>query len=109
MSIFDQITKEILHISAFFSTGPEWYRIRSALNPKMLKLKEVAAYAPIIHEVVSDLLQRVELLRLRSPDQVTVKDLASELYKFGFEGVYGYRMVTISWRPNNTILLWSLE
>uniref|UniRef100_A0A672T3B7 Sterol 26-hydroxylase, mitochondrial-like n=1 Tax=Sinocyclocheilus grahami TaxID=75366 RepID=A0A672T3B7_SINGR len=68
-------------------TGPEWYRIRSALNPKMLKLKEVAAYAPIIHEVVSDLLQRVELLRLRSPDQVTVKDLASELYKFGFEGI----------------------
>uniref|UniRef100_A0A8C0YRH7 Cytochrome P450 family 27 subfamily A member 2 n=3 Tax=Cyprinus carpio TaxID=7962 RepID=A0A8C0YRH7_CYPCA len=68
-------------------TGPEWYRIRSALNPKMLKLKEVKAYAPIIHEVVSDLLQRVELLRLRSPDQVTVKDLASELYKFGFEGI----------------------
>lgn len=68
-------------------TGPEWYRIRSALNPKMLKLKEVAAYAPIIHEVVSDLLQRVELLRLRSPDQATVKDLASELYKFGFEGI----------------------
>ncbi len=70
----------------------------------MLKLKEVAAYAPIIHEVVSDLLQRVELLRLRSPDQVTVKDLASELYKFGFEGVYGYRMVTISWRPSQQCL-----
>lgn len=68
-------------------TGPEWYRIRSALNPKMLKLKEVTAYAPIIHEVVSDLLQRLELLRLRSPDQITVNDLASELYKFGFEGI----------------------
>ncbi|XP_051752538.1 sterol 26-hydroxylase, mitochondrial [Ctenopharyngodon idella] len=68
-------------------TGPEWYRIRSALNPKMLKLKEVSAYAPIIHEVVSDLLRRVELLRLRSQDQVTVNDLASELYKFGFEGI----------------------
>ncbi|KAK7144344.1 hypothetical protein R3I94_010685 [Phoxinus phoxinus] len=68
-------------------TGPEWYRIRSALNPKMLKLKEVTAYAPIIHEVVSDLLARVELLRLRSQDQATVTDLASELYKFGFEGI----------------------
>uniref|UniRef100_A0A8C2BI56 Si:ch211-113j14.1 n=1 Tax=Cyprinus carpio TaxID=7962 RepID=A0A8C2BI56_CYPCA len=68
-------------------TGPEWYRIRSALNPKMLKLKEVKAYAPIIHEVVSDLLQRVELLRLRSQDQATVNDLTSELYKFGFEGI----------------------
>uniref|UniRef100_A0A671TA28 Cytochrome P450 27C1-like n=1 Tax=Sinocyclocheilus anshuiensis TaxID=1608454 RepID=A0A671TA28_9TELE len=68
-------------------TGPEWYRIRSALNPKMLKLKEAAAYAPIIHEVVSDLLQRVELLRLRSQDQATINDLTSELYKFGFEGI----------------------
>ncbi|KAI7807783.1 sterol 26-hydroxylase, mitochondrial [Triplophysa rosa] len=68
-------------------TGPEWYRIRSALNPKMLKLKEVAAYAPIVHEVVSDLLQRLELLRLRSQDQRTIHDLASELYKFGFEGI----------------------
>lgn len=68
-------------------TGPEWYRIRSALNPKMLKLKEVAAYTPIIHEVVSDLLKRVELLRLRSHDQATVTDVASELYKFGFEGI----------------------
>ncbi|KAA0713405.1 Sterol 26-hydroxylase, mitochondrial [Triplophysa tibetana] len=69
------------------ATGPEWYRIRSALNPKMLKLKEAAAYAPIVHEVVSDLLQRLELLRLRSHDQRTIHDLASELYKFGFEGI----------------------
>lgn len=72
-----------------FSIGPEWYRIRSALNPKMLKLREVTAYAPIIHQVVGDLLQRVELLRRRSPDQATVSDLASELYKFGFEGKRG--------------------
>ncbi|XP_051987158.1 sterol 26-hydroxylase, mitochondrial isoform X2 [Xyrauchen texanus] len=68
-------------------TGPDWYRMRSALNPKMLILKEVSAYAPIIHEVVTDLLQRLELLRLRSQDHVTINDLAAELYKFGFEGI----------------------
>ncbi|KAM7365774.1 hypothetical protein PAMP_016684 [Pampus punctatissimus] len=68
-------------------TGPEWYRIRSALNPKMLKLQEVSAYAPIIHHVVGDLLQRIELLRSRSEDQATVSDLAAEFYKFGFEGI----------------------
>ncbi|XP_035984285.1 sterol 26-hydroxylase, mitochondrial [Fundulus heteroclitus] len=68
-------------------TGPEWHRIRSVLNPKMLKLREVSAYAPIIHQVVGDLLGRVELLRRRSPDQATVSDLAAELYKFGFEGI----------------------
>ncbi|XP_037552696.1 sterol 26-hydroxylase, mitochondrial [Nematolebias whitei] len=68
-------------------TGLEWYRIRSVLNPKMLKPREVSAYAPVIHQVVGDLLQRVELLRSRSPDQATVPDVAAELYKFGFEGI----------------------
>ncbi|KAF4080182.1 hypothetical protein AMELA_G00167530 [Ameiurus melas] len=68
-------------------TGKEWYRMRSALNPKMLKLKEAFAYAPVIHDVVSDLLVRVEQLRLRSQDKSTVCDLAPELYKFGFEGI----------------------
>ncbi|TSK62672.1 Sterol 26-hydroxylase, mitochondrial [Bagarius yarrelli] len=68
-------------------TGAEWYRMRTALNPKMLKLREALAYAPIIHEVVSDLLQRVERLRSRSQDECTVCDLASELYKFGFEEI----------------------
>lgn len=52
----------------------------------MLKLQEVSAYAPIIHEVVGDLLQRIKLLRSRSQDQVTVSDITSEFYKFGFEG-----------------------
>ncbi|CAB1327971.1 unnamed protein product [Coregonus sp. 'balchen'] len=67
--------------------GPEWYRIRSALNPKMLKLAEVSAYAPVIHQVVGDLLQRIERLRLSSQDHTTVPDITAELYKFGFEGI----------------------
>ncbi|XP_013767732.1 cytochrome P450 27C1 [Pundamilia nyererei] len=68
-------------------TGPEWYRIRSALNPKMLKLQEVSVYASTIQQVTGDLLQRIELLRARSQDQATVLDVAAELYKFGFEGI----------------------
>ncbi|XP_048091612.1 sterol 26-hydroxylase, mitochondrial [Alosa alosa] len=68
-------------------TGPEWSRLRSALNPKMLKPQEVTAFVPVIHDVVGDLLSRLETLRLRSPDHVTVCDLAAELYKFGFEGI----------------------
>ncbi|KAM6958598.1 sterol 26-hydroxylase, mitochondrial isoform 2-T2 [Tautogolabrus adspersus] len=68
-------------------TGQEWYRIRSALNPKMLKLRAVSAYAPIIHQVVGELLRRVELLRCSSQDQSTVSDIAAEFYKFGFEGI----------------------
>uniref|UniRef100_A0A673WS18 Cytochrome P450 family 27 subfamily A member 2 n=1 Tax=Salmo trutta TaxID=8032 RepID=A0A673WS18_SALTR len=67
--------------------GLQWYRIRSVLNPKMLKLAEVSVYAPVIHQVVGDLLQRIERLRLRSQDHTTVPDLTAELYKFGFEGI----------------------
>ncbi|KAL4635780.1 cytochrome P450 27C1-like [Arapaima gigas] len=71
-----------LHVSK----GPEWYRLRTILNPKLLKLQEVTTYAPTVHEVVSDLLNRLERLRLRSQDRSTVNDLNGELYKFGFEG-----------------------
>lgn len=67
-------------------TGPEWYRLRNALNPKLLKLREVAAFAPVVNDVVGDLLRRVEFVRSGSQDGVTVSDIASELYKFGFEG-----------------------
>ncbi|MGH0129374.1 UNVERIFIED_CONTAM: hypothetical protein FKN15_043525 [Acipenser sinensis] len=69
------------------SKGPEWYRIRSALNPKMLKMREVSAYAPVVNEVVTDLLHRIYRLREQSPDGTAVQNLAGELYKFGFEGI----------------------
>lgn len=52
----------------------------------MLKLREASAYAPVINQVVGDLLHRLELLRRRSQDGATVPDLPAELYKFGFEG-----------------------
>lgn len=55
----------------------------------MLKLREVSAFAPVIHQVVDDLLHRIKLLRTRSQDQVTVSDVADEFYKFGFEGGRG--------------------
>ncbi|KAI1899125.1 hypothetical protein AGOR_G00058320 [Albula goreensis] len=67
--------------------GTEWHRIRSVLNPKMLKVKEVSTFTPVIHQVVTDLLQRMERLRLRSQDQATICDLTGELYKFGFEAI----------------------
>lgn len=73
------------------SSGPEWSRLRGALNPKMLKLHEVSTFAAVINEVVDDLLKRFELLRGRSEDGSTVSDVASEFYKFGFEGEWAVR------------------
>lgn len=52
----------------------------------MLKLREVQTFSPVIHDVVGDLLRRIEFLRSGSQDGVTVPDIASELYRFGFEG-----------------------
>ncbi|XP_059184269.1 sterol 26-hydroxylase, mitochondrial [Centropristis striata] len=66
---------------------PDWYRIRSILNPKMLKPQEATAFTPIIQQVVGDLLKHIERLRTHSADQATVLDMAAEFYKFGFEGV----------------------
>ncbi|KAG7503050.1 hypothetical protein JOB18_031093 [Solea senegalensis] len=72
-----------LHVS----TGREWHHLRSVLNPGLLKMKAVTGYASVIHEVVGDLLRRIEVLRGCSQDKATVPDVAAEFYKFGFEAV----------------------
>lgn len=67
--------------------GAEWQRIRSILNPRMLKPKHVSAYTNTINEVVADFVEKVDWLRKTKGDGVMVKDLAGELYKFAFEGI----------------------
>ncbi|XP_068423152.1 cytochrome P450 [Clinocottus analis] len=67
--------------------GPNWQRIRSILNPRMLKPKHVSSYADTINEVVSDFIHRVSWLRETSGGGVMVNDLTAELYKFAFEGI----------------------
>lgn len=66
--------------------GAKWQRIRSILNPRMLKPKHVSSYANTINDVVTDFTVRVAKLREASGDGVMVNDLAGELYKFAFEG-----------------------
>ncbi|XP_028991589.1 sterol 26-hydroxylase, mitochondrial [Betta splendens] len=67
--------------------GAEWQRIRSILNPRMLKPKHVSSYAPAINEVVTDFIRRVAWLKESGGRGVMVHDLAGELYKFAFEGI----------------------
>uniref|UniRef100_A0A3Q4M3A0 Cytochrome P450 family 27 subfamily A member 3 n=1 Tax=Neolamprologus brichardi TaxID=32507 RepID=A0A3Q4M3A0_NEOBR len=67
--------------------GAKWQRIRSILNPRMLKPKHVSSYANTINEVVSDFICRVNWLRETSGQGVMVNDLTAELYKFAFEGI----------------------
>ncbi|XP_071394943.1 cytochrome P450 [Centroberyx affinis] len=67
--------------------GVKWLRIRSILNPRMLKPKHVFAYNNIINEVVTDFIDKVAWLRDTKGQGVMVNDLAGELYKFAFEGI----------------------
>lgn len=73
--------------------GAKWQRIRSILNPRMLKPKHVQSYANAINEVVTDFVDRVEWLRETDGQGVMVNDLAGELYKFAFEGQRGTKRV----------------
>ncbi|XP_067890928.1 cytochrome P450 isoform X2 [Heterodontus francisci] len=65
--------------------GQEWHRMRSMLNPKMLKPKEVSNYSPAINEVVTDFVKKLHWLRENHGGGVMVNDMSSELYKFAFE------------------------
>ncbi|XP_038646033.1 cytochrome P450 [Scyliorhinus canicula] len=67
--------------------GKEWHHMRSILNPKMLKPKEVANYSPAISEVVTDFVKKVRLLRKNHGGGVMVNDVCGELYKFAFEAI----------------------
>ncbi|KAI1885241.1 hypothetical protein AGOR_G00218140 [Albula goreensis] len=67
--------------------GAEWQRIRSILNPRMLKPKHVSTYTGSLNQVVTDFIKKVEWLRDTKGDGVIVHDLAGELYKFAFEGI----------------------
>lgn len=66
--------------------GPKWQRIRSILNPRMLKPKHVSSYTNTINEVVTDFIDKVDRLRQTTGGGVMVNDLTPELYKFAFEG-----------------------
>ncbi|XP_056145234.1 sterol 26-hydroxylase, mitochondrial [Lampris incognitus] len=67
--------------------GAKWQRIRSILNPRMLKPKHVSSYSNAINEVVTDFIDKVAWLKETKGQGVMVHDLAGELYKFAFEGI----------------------
>ncbi|KAJ8255442.1 hypothetical protein GJAV_G00204920 [Gymnothorax javanicus] len=67
--------------------GADWQRIRSILNPRMLKPKHVSTYTGSLNKVVTDFIKKLDWLRRTKGGGVMVHDLAGELYKFAFEGI----------------------
>ncbi|XP_041056069.1 cytochrome P450 [Carcharodon carcharias] len=67
--------------------GENWKRLRTILNPKMMKPKEVSSYSPAINEVVTDFVKKIRWMRENQGGGVMVNDVSSELYKFAFEAI----------------------
>lgn len=82
-----EMTILIMYLLFCFRMGAEWQRIRSILNPRMLKPKHVSSYTNAINGVVSDFIEKVAKLRTTTGNDVVVYDVAGELYKFAFEGI----------------------
>ncbi|XP_044142053.1 25-hydroxyvitamin D-1 alpha hydroxylase, mitochondrial [Bufo gargarizans] len=66
--------------------GEEWQQFRSTLGKHMLKPKEVEAYSDVLNDVVGDLIKKFKYQRSQNPEHV-VKDISSEFYRFGLEGI----------------------
>ncbi|XP_072263252.1 25-hydroxyvitamin D-1 alpha hydroxylase, mitochondrial [Pyxicephalus adspersus] len=66
--------------------GEEWQQFRSILGKHMLKPKEVEAYNDVLSDVVGDLIKKLNHQRNQNPNKV-VKDISSEFYRFGLEGI----------------------
>ncbi|MEE6471767.1 hypothetical protein FKM82_009366 [Ascaphus truei] len=66
--------------------GEEWQQLRSILGKHMMKPKEVETYSSVLNDVVGDLIKKINYQRNQNPNQV-VRDISSEFYKFGLEGI----------------------
>lgn len=71
----------------FTSDGHEWYKLRQALNQRMLKPAEAALYTDALNEVVDDFLVRLGQLRINSASGTQVMDVAHQLYNFALEAI----------------------
>ncbi|XP_072902205.1 cytochrome P450 isoform X1 [Hemitrygon akajei] len=67
--------------------GQEWNHMRSMLNPKLLKPKEVSNYSPAINKVVTDFMTKMCWLRQTQGGGLMVYDISNQLYNFAFEGI----------------------
>ncbi|XP_077437176.1 sterol 26-hydroxylase, mitochondrial-like isoform X2 [Vanacampus margaritifer] len=76
-----------------FGYGPftvekeSWYKLRVALNKRMMHPKDSALYCAILNAVVGDFMARLRYVRRCSPTGDLVMNLSNEFYRFSLEGI----------------------
>ncbi|XP_010986642.1 sterol 26-hydroxylase, mitochondrial [Camelus dromedarius] len=71
----------------FTTEGHQWYRLRQALNQRMLKPADAALYANALNEVIEDFMVRLNQLRAESASGDHVPDIAHHFYFFALEAI----------------------
>lgn len=71
--------------------GESWYRLRQALNQRLLKPTEAALYTDALNEVIDDFMVRLSQLRAESASGDQVPDIAHHFYHFALEGTLAGR------------------
>uniref|UniRef100_UPI00398F66E0 sterol 26-hydroxylase, mitochondrial-like n=1 Tax=Pristiophorus japonicus TaxID=55135 RepID=UPI00398F66E0 len=83
----DSRTESGLANGIITAEGEDWYRLRAALNKRMLKPQEAALYQGIINEVATDFIGRIRRLRSANGPGVTVHNITAELQRYTFEAI----------------------
>ncbi|XP_004467779.1 sterol 26-hydroxylase, mitochondrial-like isoform X2 [Dasypus novemcinctus] len=71
----------------FTMEGHDWYRLRQALNQRLLKPAEAALYTDALNEVADDFLAQLDQLRAQSISGDQVPDMAQFLYQVALEAI----------------------
>ncbi|XP_032493862.1 sterol 26-hydroxylase, mitochondrial isoform X1 [Phocoena sinus] len=71
----------------FTTQGQQWYRLRQALNQRLLKPAEAALYTDALNEVIEDFMTRLNQQRAESASGDHVPDIAHNFYFFALEAV----------------------
>ena len=65
------------------SNGDEWYKLRNAVQPEMMRPQSAAMYLPNVNDVLDDFLER--LAKIRDPSTGLVHNFNNELLKWNLE------------------------
>lgn len=77
---------EIWDVTMCVSNGEEWYRMRSATNPIMMKPAATVLFLPAVNVAADDFVAKVKVVR--DPTTGAVPDFYREMQKWNIECMF---------------------